>query len=108
MNEQRKFVRKMLTAHGDIADGLGEHWNPIRLYDVSLGGVGLLCTLELQPGFVRMLRFALPVDPPNQVRAVFKVMHCVKHSLFDGYRIGGEFKELDAESREIIQRYIES
>lgn len=89
--EKRINVRRSLATAGEIADALGAHWITIRLNDLSQGGVGFLCAQEIGVGSVRMLRFILP-DAPNQpIRAVVKVAYCVKHSLFDGYRLGGQF-----------------
>lgn len=106
MKEQRKFARVALTEQADIADTLGENWSPIKICNISIGGVGLICTQQIHPGTVRMLRFVLPIKHSIEIRAVIRVTHCINHSLFSGFRLGGEFKDLDPETRALIDQYI--
>jgi len=92
----------MVSLQGEVADPLGENWFPIKLIDLSLGGLGFLSNHQIHVGSLRMIRVRLQLDDAHVLRATVRVANCIPHSLFKGYRVGAEFVRLDDAQRELL------
>lgn len=105
-SEKRISLRKALQGEGAIADPLGNSWFPIKLLDISESGIGFHCRTAVTDGSARMVRFTLQTDPPMDISATVKIAYCAKHTLLEGYRIGAEFRKIDAEHQAQISRLV--
>lgn len=102
VTEKRIHLRKALQGEGIIADAAVRSWQPIKLLDISLSGIGFLCPAELPANAVRMVRFSLSDGRSGEIGATVRIAYCVKHSLLEGYRVGAEFKKIEPEHVERI------
>lgn len=105
-SEKRISLRKALQGDGAIADPLGNNWFPIKLLDISESGIGFHCRTAVLDGSARMVRFTLQTDPPIDITATVKIAYCTKHTLLEGYRIGAEFRKMDAEHQAQISQLV--
>jgi c-di-GMP-binding flagellar brake protein YcgR len=107
VDEKRAYLRKKISTEGHMADAVGENWFSIKVFDVSQGGLGFLSTQQVNPGSLRLVTVVLKIDDEAQVlRTTVKIAHCVRHTLFDGYRIGSEFIELDFKQIALLERVV--
>jgi len=73
-----------------------------KTLDLSEDGIGLFAPTGLTPGESCML--ALPISNDKNQRRINswgKIIYC--HALKDGYRMGFEFVDMDARSRDCIR-----
>lgn len=70
--------------------------------DLSENGMGLFSLTRLAPGESCMVALPIPNDRnQRRINSWGKIIYC--HALKDGYRMGFEFSDMDARSRDCIR-----
>jgi c-di-GMP-binding flagellar brake protein YcgR len=104
--EKRVHLRKALQTEGWLADALGNTWAPIKLLDISLGGIAFIGTEELAVDSSRIFRFHLPNDG-RLIKFVGRIANCHAHQYLAGFRVGAQFTRIDNNDLNLIQQFIE-
>lgn len=82
---------------------------PVRLDDISEGGMAIITAANPPPGLLMDVEFPLPIKALGTVRPVrvkAKVMHSVCSRNVDGFKVGLSFVNLDPTTRSVIADFL--
>lgn len=103
-HEKRIHQRKPLSGEGELVNPVSGATTHIKLADISVGGLSFLSAEALTPEQSCLIRFPLG---SGRVRGVIRIAYCAKHSLAEAYRVGAEFRGLEAQYLALVRQYIE-
>jgi hypothetical protein len=108
--EKRQYQRKLLQADAQIADLMMRSWTPIRLIDISAGGVAFATAESVAIDDIRTIEFSLP-GCPARIRCEIKVANMLVNRLQEDlalgkYRIGATFDRIEASDVASIEQFV--
>lgn len=105
--DRRVSPRKLLRGSGTaLLSGMAV---PVRLTDISEGGMGVIAAANPPAGLQMDLEFPLPIKALGKVRPVrvkVKVMHSVCSAEVDGFKVGLSFVGLDPTTASAIKDFL--
>jgi hypothetical protein len=109
-SDRRRHERRLASAEAQMADLMGRSWLPIRLIDISEGGIAFTTEEEIEIGDVRSIAFVLPGDGKRidcEVRIANLMAIRPVDELSGKYRLGASFESLIDDQRYRIRRFVE-
>jgi len=104
---RRENDRKMLHTRAILAIP-GKPILEVRTLDISIGGIGIVASVNLVARIPCKLAFSLPLRHGKKINV--EAEGYVTHSLFsnshDGFKIGIRFKDVSPELEKEIARYL--
>jgi len=104
-SEQRRNPRWMLRTTAKLTFGPGQV-TTVRTFDVSVGGVSVICQSTVPIGSTLQISFLLPPATggrPIPLSARAKVIGCIFDSRSSGFRVSMQFLEIDAAAKTVIE-----
>ncbi|MCG3200005.1 MAG: response regulator [Candidatus Omnitrophica bacterium] len=98
-SNRRQFVRLHQEAEGIL------HL-PLRIVDISEGGVGLVGDSPVEPGSILQLRSALFLQVLALAEVSVQIRYCTPQRPRRTFRMGAEFVELSETKRKMIRQHI--
>lgn len=106
---RREHERKLFRSKGHLIL-FGEAVREVRTFDLSIAGVGVIASSNLQPETPCLVRLVIPVKTggSNLFEIPARVIHAVFSSGEDGFKVGLRFVSLTPEMAQAILRYLNS
>lgn len=105
--ESRLQVRRAIRGPAGLVMNNG-NYIPVRLFDISEGGVCVISQMNLRNGLSCRLSTSILLAPPTPTLLKHKVE--IRYNVYSysdgGFRIGLRFDELDNTVAEAIRKYI--
>jgi hypothetical protein len=98
MEEKRAHRRKLMQQPADLAELLGEQWQPVVLLDLSSHGISFTHEHEMVNGTTHSIRFGLPGSSERHTVQV-RVVNNGKWGVPSGFRVGAAFTSTDARTQ---------